>query len=352
MPKLYYTQSSCSFSCFIAAWTIGLSLECEQVNIQTHKTASGADYYKINPKGNVPALVFEDGMLLNENAVVLQWIADQVSFIDYPHRIAPAHGSHDLYLVQNCLNWIASELHASFGPLFGKNSEEMKKYHHQRCNSKLIILERDFLNNGNYLVCDYPTIADYYLYVVLNWSSFLGIDLTDFPKSRAFLERMGELPNVKEAHARMEENPSIVCVGSSMTEKVTAAAAAISENMKPMVEKISEKVQPVVDKVNETVKPVVQKVNDQLVQASENIKQKWNELQTEKIEPAMEKASEQFNSSMETTKQKFSDLKDTTQEKVKEGVEWVGKTAKGEESSSSSANVQNDQENQKPVNTM
>ena len=77
MPKLYYTPTSCGAASFIAAHTAGIALECETVDLRAHKTASGADYYAINPKGNVPGLVLEDGTVLNEGAAVLQWIADQ-----------------------------------------------------------------------------------------------------------------------------------------------------------------------------------------------------------------------------------------------------------------------------------
>jgi glutathione S-transferase len=79
MPKLYYTPTSCGAASFIAAATAGVNLDVEQVNLREHKTNSGEDYYKINPKGNVPGLVLDDGTLLNEGSAVLQWIADQVS---------------------------------------------------------------------------------------------------------------------------------------------------------------------------------------------------------------------------------------------------------------------------------
>jgi glutathione S-transferase len=79
MPKLYYTSTSCGAASFIAAHIAGVRLEAEQVNLQTHTTASGAEFYAINPKGNVPALVFDDGFVLNEGSAVLQYIADQVS---------------------------------------------------------------------------------------------------------------------------------------------------------------------------------------------------------------------------------------------------------------------------------
>jgi glutathione S-transferase len=77
MPKLYYTATSCGAASFIAAHTAGVPLQCETVTLNDHKTASGADYYAVNPKGNVPGLILDDGTCLNEGAAVLQWIADQ-----------------------------------------------------------------------------------------------------------------------------------------------------------------------------------------------------------------------------------------------------------------------------------
>lgn len=79
MTKLYYTSTSCGAASFIAAVAAGIHIDAEVVDIGTHKTASGEDYYKINPKGNVPCLVLDDGTVLNEGAAVLQWIADQVN---------------------------------------------------------------------------------------------------------------------------------------------------------------------------------------------------------------------------------------------------------------------------------
>ena len=78
MVKLYYSPTSCGAASFIAAYAASVNMECEQVDIMSHKTASGGDFYTINPKGNVPCLVFHDGTFLNEGAAVMQWIADQV----------------------------------------------------------------------------------------------------------------------------------------------------------------------------------------------------------------------------------------------------------------------------------
>eukprot|EP01031_Cornospumella_fuschlensis_P038528 gene38528-46832_t len=125
MPKLYYTSTSCGASNFIAAYIAGVNLETEQVALATHTTDSGADFYKINPKGNVPAIVLDDGTVLNENAATLQWIADQK-----PGTVAPENGTSARYELQAALSYVSSEFHGSIGPLFYPSSEEVQA--HQR----------------------------------------------------------------------------------------------------------------------------------------------------------------------------------------------------------------------------
>ena len=78
MTKLYYTSVPGGSVTFIAAIAAGLHIEVEQVCCSTHKTSSDIDFYTINPKGNVPCLVLDDGTVLNEGSAVLQYIADQV----------------------------------------------------------------------------------------------------------------------------------------------------------------------------------------------------------------------------------------------------------------------------------
>jgi glutathione S-transferase len=205
MPKLYYTTSSCGAASFIAALTAGVQLECEQVDLHTHKTASGADFYAVNPKGNVPALILDDGTILNEGAAVLQWIADQA-----PGKVAPDNGTSGRYLVQNTLNYIASEVHPSIGHLFYPNSEAIKDYIKGKAAAKLTYLENTLIGDKKFVVNDTFTIADSYLYIVLTWAPYVGVDLAPFPKVRAYFEGIGSLENVKAAHARMAGSPATV----------------------------------------------------------------------------------------------------------------------------------------------
>eukprot|EP01124_Arcella_intermedia_P001478 TRINITY_DN1080_c0_g1_i2.p2 TRINITY_DN1080_c0_g1~~TRINITY_DN1080_c0_g1_i2.p2 ORF type:complete len:208 (-),score=76.87 TRINITY_DN1080_c0_g1_i2:30-653(-) len=206
MAKLYYTPTSCGAASFIAAFVGGVNLQTEQVDIRTHKTSSEDDYYAINPKGNVPALVLSDGTLLNEGASVLQYIADQV-----PGTVAGENGTVERYLVQNALNYIASEVHPNIGGLFTPGlSEEIQNFLKGRAAKKLEYLENTLIGDKEFLVGNKFSIADSYLYIVLSWTGYVGIDLSVHPKVKSFYERIGALPKVKEAHARIATNPSTV----------------------------------------------------------------------------------------------------------------------------------------------
>jgi len=203
MPaKLYYTSTSCGAASFIAAFTAGVNIQTEQVDIKTHKLANGTDFHTINPKGNVPALVLEDGTVLNEGAAVLQWIADQ-----QPGRVAPPNGTTGRYLVQNALNYVASEVHTSIGGLFNPTlHDEVKAAYRARAALKIKYLEEHFIGDKAFVVGDSFTIADSYLYIVLTWTKYLGVDLT--PKVAAYVTRIAALDNVVKAHARIATNPA------------------------------------------------------------------------------------------------------------------------------------------------
>jgi glutathione S-transferase len=203
MVKLYYTTTSCGAASFLAASLAGVNIESEQVDIRSHKTRDGGDYYSVNPKGNVPCLVLDDGKILNEGAAVLQFIADR-----NPGTIAPEYGTTERYLVQNALNYIASEVHPNIGGLFYPNSEEVKSYIKSRAMTKLEYLEKVLLADKQYLVGNSVSIADCYLYIVLSWCPMVGIDITSFPRVKSYYERIDSMEKVREAHSRMATNPS------------------------------------------------------------------------------------------------------------------------------------------------
>jgi len=249
MPKLYYTPHSCGAANFISAWTGKVNLECEQVNLENHTTSSGVDYYTINPKGNVPCLVFEDGMILNENGAVLQWIGDHAGV-----SICPPSGSNERYMLQNCLNYLSSEVHQSFGILFHKHDHDIRHFLLGRAHTKLTYLEKYLIADREFLVGTSPTIVDFYLYILLRWHPMLGVDLTPFPKTKAWFEKMDKLPTVMSAKERMATNPTTVVDSSSSTtttmgEKISAVSSMVTDKLTGAGKTISE-IMPTTDAEN------------------------------------------------------------------------------------------------------
>lgn len=205
MPKLYYTSTSCGAGNFITAKLSGVSIECEQVDLMTHQTASGVDFYTINPKGNVPAVVLDDGTVLNENAATLQYLAD----LDENHTLLPAYGEVARYEVLSALSYVGSEYHKSVGNLFNPAlTEEVKAYFVGQTTSKLQYLNDKVLEGKTYLVGEKLSIADIYLYICLSWSGYLSLDITPYANVQAFFERVGSLEGIKACQAAMAESPA------------------------------------------------------------------------------------------------------------------------------------------------
>ena len=205
MVKLYYTPTSCGAASFIAAYANFVNLDVEQVDLGTHKTSSGKDYYKINPKGNVPALVLDNGAVLNEGAAVLQWIADRSQ-----GRIAPSRNSEERYYFQNALNYISSEVHPAIGSFFAPVGDEVKAHIQTRVAAKLQFVNDQLIGTKNFVANNTKSVADYYLYICLTWCPFVGIDLEPYTNITSYVKKMEGLQEVKEARARMALNPTKV----------------------------------------------------------------------------------------------------------------------------------------------
>lgn len=228
MTKLYYTSTSCGAASFIAAFTAGLKIETEQVDIGTHLTASGADFYKINSKGNVPALVLDNGIVLNENTAILQYIADQAA----PGTIAPANGTTARAKLQNVLSYIATEVHPSIGTLFYPNlPDDVQAWYRGNAAKKLAYLESTIIADNKFVVGDSFTVADSYLYIVLSWTAYVGIDLSPFPKVQAYSAGIAALPNVVAAHARIATNPAftVEVAGEASTSQIDVGVPAAGQ---------------------------------------------------------------------------------------------------------------------------
>lgn len=194
--KLYYSPGACSLASHIVLIASGLPFSTEKVNLrqQPHTTAGGGDYSAINPKGYVPALQLDDGELLTEGAAILQYIADQVP----DKMLAPANGTLARYRLQEWLNFIATEVHKNFSPMFSGKTEEVKDDAWARLQPRLALLQQR-LEASPYVLGEQFGVADAYLFTCLCWTQYVQRSLADYPALLAFQQRVGALPVVRQA---------------------------------------------------------------------------------------------------------------------------------------------------------
>ncbi len=193
--KLYYAPGACSLSPHIVLLEAGLPFSKERVDLRTKKTEAGSDYLAVNPKGAVQALQLDNGAVLTEGAVITQYLADSKP----DSTLAPRAGSLERYRLMELLNYIASEVHKGFGPLFNpKASSDVKEFAIAGLSAKFDWLS-GFLGAKTYLLGDTFTLPDAYLFTVLNWTKGVGIDLKKWPVLAAYQARVGQRPKVQEA---------------------------------------------------------------------------------------------------------------------------------------------------------
>lgn len=193
--KLYYQPGACSFSPHIILRETGLDFSLIKVDLATKRTEAGDDYFEVNPKGLVPALLMDDGSLLTEGVAIVQYLADKV-----PDRqlLAPA-GSMTRYHTLEWLNYIATELHKGFSPLFNPATpDEFKTVTRQALEKKFKYVNEE-LNDKQWLMGLRFTVADAYLFTVLRWAQALKLDLNGLSNIEAFMERMKARPAVEAA---------------------------------------------------------------------------------------------------------------------------------------------------------
>ncbi len=193
--KLYFYPGACSMAVNIVLRETGHRFELDQVDLAKKQTASGEDYAKINPKGYVPALRLDDGQVLTEDAVLLQYVADQKP----DSGLAPKAGTMERYRLMEWLNFISSEVHKTLGALFNpKITPEWKDNQialfGRRCDYLV-----QALGGKPYLMGDKFTIADAYLFTVLGWANYFKLDMSKWPKLKEYADRIAARPAVKEA---------------------------------------------------------------------------------------------------------------------------------------------------------
>ena len=193
--KLYYSPGACSLCAHIVLKETGLAFEAIAAPTKTHRLADGTDYYTINPLGYVPFLVLDDGRTLHEVAVIVQYLADQAP----GKQLAPVNGSFERYKLQEWLNFIATELHKGFSPLFNPAMpEEAKTLAKARLNDRLKWIDGE-LAGKTYLMGDTFSVADAYLFTVAGWGKFVGVDISGLAHLSAFVARVAARSGVQDA---------------------------------------------------------------------------------------------------------------------------------------------------------
>ncbi|SNS15846.1 glutathione S-transferase [Noviherbaspirillum humi] len=193
--KLYFSPGACSLSPHIVLCEAGFDFETERVNLADKKTASGNDYRQVNPRGYVPALQLDSGDVLTEGPAIVQYLADQAP----QSKLAPAAGSMERYHLIEWLNFISTELHKSFSPLFRPTTpEEYKTIARDNLANRLDAVANQ-LGGKDYLTGNSFTVADAYLFTVLNWAPRVGIDLSRWPAIGAYQQRVAARPAVRKA---------------------------------------------------------------------------------------------------------------------------------------------------------
>lgn len=196
--KLYYAPGACSLSPHIILRETGLDFSIVRVNIKEKTTETGENFLAINPKGQVPTLVLDDGEQLTEGAVIVQYIADQ-----NPNRnLIALPGSMKRYHQLEALNFISTELHKNFTPLFAPGTPEEYKETVRAMLLKKSQYVDSILKNQPYFVnkSDF-CVADAYLFTVTNWANFVGLDLSSLTHLKDYCEKIAKRPKVQEALA-------------------------------------------------------------------------------------------------------------------------------------------------------
>ena len=193
--KLYYSPGACSLSPHIVVRELGLPVQLQKVNTKDKSMEGGGDFWKVNGKGYVPMLELDNGERLTEGPAIVQYLADQKP----EAGLAPKNGTIERYRLQEWLNFLTSEVHKQFSPLFKPNTpEDYKPIAKENLANRFTWLDQQ-LAGKDYLTGKQFTVADAYLFVLLNWTKPTQIDLSKWPNLQAFQKRVAARPKVKEA---------------------------------------------------------------------------------------------------------------------------------------------------------
>jgi glutathione S-transferase len=193
--KLYFSPGACSLASTIAFHEAGVPVELVRVDTGVHKLKDGSDYYKISPRGYVPALQLDDGEVFTEGAALLQYIGDLAP----ASGVIPKQGTVDRLRANSWLTFVSSEIHKTYSPLFNKDlKDDAKAIFKDKLAKRFDELEKHFTTH-KYLMGEQFTVADAYLYTVISWSPHVGIDLSKWQHLADYRQRVADRPKVKEA---------------------------------------------------------------------------------------------------------------------------------------------------------
>jgi glutathione S-transferase len=193
--KLYYSPGACSLSPHIALLEADLPYDLVKVDLKAKTLENGDDYLKVNPKGQVPALALDSGELVTEGPVIVQMIADKAA----GKNLAPTRDSTERYKLLEWLNFLTSEVHKSFGPMFSPVlADDAKAFFKDRVMGKFKYID-GALAGHDYLMGKQFTVADGYLFTMLTWADRMKFDLSGMPNLVAYRDRVAARPKVKEA---------------------------------------------------------------------------------------------------------------------------------------------------------
>lgn len=194
--KLYYTKGACSLAARILIHEMGIKCKYESVDLTAKRTETGKDYWKINPKGAVPALELDNGEILTENTVIHQYLAD----ISNATQLLPPVGNFKRYRVLEWLNYIATEVHKSAGVLFNPTfPQEIKdKIIKPLLKSKISYIDKH-LSSNKYLLGDHFTLPDAYLFVMISWTIFFKIDPKEWQNIYRYFLDLNKRPSIHES---------------------------------------------------------------------------------------------------------------------------------------------------------
>ncbi|MCQ4166851.1 glutathione transferase GstA [Tahibacter harae] len=193
--KLYFSPGACSLSPHIVLRELGLPFEAIKVDLASKTTADGADFRAVNPKGYVPALQLDSGEVLTEGPAIVQYLADQKP----EAGLAPANGSMPRYRLQEWLNFISTEIHKQFSPLFNPANPDSVKDAQKAKLAQRFAEIAPVLEKQDYLTGSQFSVADAYLFTVLGWSKYFHIDLNQWPAIARYVDRVAARPAVAEA---------------------------------------------------------------------------------------------------------------------------------------------------------